>query len=336
MVNSIQQFIQEFPELLRSLFLVAFPVFNPHHKLYFVYTIVFIVFILGVYYIRESKSNGFALRKALAYCFPKSLYTQQSAILDYQCYLINGLLAIIVSLTAFFTLSQITSDFINQFLCGLFGKIEIQVEMTLALKVVYTIFAVLVVDFGVFFAHYLLHKIPVLWEFHKGHHLAEGLNPITGFRYHPIDIGLKKTMKIFFLGIYMGIFSYFVNQEIKAITIAGLLISTFLLRFIVHLRHSHIWISFGWHLSHIFQSPAMHHIHHSEKVEHHDKNFGLIFSFWDYMFGTIYVPKVREELTIGLGESDYQNIWQLYYLPFLQAYKRVSKSLNRVANARAN
>ena len=332
MLNSIQQFIQEFPELLRSLFLVAFPVFNPNHKLYFIYTIVFIVFILGVYYIRESKSNGFALRKALAYCFPKSLYTQQSAILDYQCYLINGLLAIIVSLTAFFTLSQITSDFVNLFLCGLFGKSEIQVEMTLALKIVYTIFAVLVTDLGVFFAHYLLHKIPVLWEFHKAHHLAEGLNPITGFRYHPIDIGLKQTMKIFFMGIYMGIFSYFVNQEIKAITIAGLLISSFLYRFIIHLRHSHIWISFGWHLSHIFQSPAMHHIHHSEKIEHYDKNFGLIFSFWDYIFGTIYVPKVREELTIGLGESDYHNIWQLYYVPFLQAYKQVSKSLNRLAN----
>merc|ERR1739838_972633 len=95
------------------------------------------------------------------------------------------------------------------------------------------------------------------------------------------------------------------GQEIKAITIAGLLISSFLYRF---------------------------HIHHSEKIEHYDKNFGLIFSFWDYMFGTIYVPKVREELTIGLGESDYHNIWQLYYVPFLQAYKQVSKSLNRLAN----
>ena len=62
MLNSIQQFIQQLPEVLKSLFMVAFPVFNPHHKLYFVYTIVFIVFILGVYYVRESKSNGFGLR----------------------------------------------------------------------------------------------------------------------------------------------------------------------------------------------------------------------------------------------------------------------------------
>ena len=62
----------------------------------------------------------------------------------------------------------------------------------------------------------------------------------------------------------------------------------------------------------------------------------VIFSFWDYMFGTIHVPKVREELTVGLGESDYQNIWQLYYVPFLQAYKLVSKSLGKVASAKAN
>ena len=40
-------------------------------------------------------------------------------------------------------------------------------------------------------------------------------------------------------------------------------------------------------------------------------------SFWDYLFGTIYVPKVREELSVGVAEKDYDNIWQLYYLPFI-------------------
>ncbi len=330
MINSVQQFIQELPDLFKSLLLLAFPVFDPKNQLYFIYAIAFIVFVLGVYYVRESKLTGFELRKALAYCFPKSIYTQRSAILDYQCYVINGLFKIIVSLTAFFTLSKITSDFVSQHLRELFGPVESQIEMTLALKIVYTILAVLVVDFSIFLAHYLLHKVPFLWEFHKVHHLPKGLNPITGFRYHPIDIALKKSMKVFFLGIYMGIFSYLINQEIEVITVAGLLISTFFLRFVMHLRHSHIWISFGWHLSHILQSPAMHHIHHSEREEHYDTNFGLIFSFWDYIFGTIYVPKGREELTMGLGESDYENIWQLYSLPFVQAYKQLSKSPDTV------
>lgn len=49
----------------------------------------------------------------------------------------------------------------------------------------------------------------------------------------------------------------------------------------------------------------MYYIYYSEKVEYYDKNFGLIFLFWDYMFGIIYVFKVCEELIVGFGESDY-------------------------------
>lgn len=336
MVNSVQQFIHQLPDLFRALFLLAFPVFDPHNRFYWYYTIVVIILVLGIYYIRESKSTAFDLRKALAYCFPKSLYTKRSAILDYQCYLINGLFKIIVSLTAFFTLSEITSHFLSQHLRGLFGALESQLEVTLALKLVYTILAILVLDFSAFYSHYLLHKIPLLWEFHKVHHSAEGLTPITGFRDHPVDVAFKQTLRAFFLGIYMGIFSYFINQEIEAIVIAGLLISTFLFRFTINLRHSHIWISYGWHLNHILSSPAMHQIHHSKKPEHIDKNFAVMFCLWDYLFGTIYVPKVREYFAVGIEQKDYDNIWQLYYSPFVQAYKLVAKSLVRVANVRTN
>ncbi|NEQ36269.1 MAG: sterol desaturase family protein [Okeania sp. SIO3I5] len=330
MVDSVGQFIQQLPDLLKALFLLAFPVVNPGNRLYWSYTLFTILVALGVYYLRESKSMGFDLRKALGYCFPKSLYTQRSAILDYQCYLINGLFKIIVSLTAFFTLSEITAHFLSQYLRGWFGPVESQLEVTLTLKVIYTILAVLVLDFSAFFSHYLLHKIPLLWEFHKVHHSAEGLNPMTGFRDHPVDVAFKQIFRALFLGVYMGIFSYCINQEIEAIAIAGLLISTFLLRFVINLRHSHIWISYGWHLNHIFNSPAMHQIHHSKKAEHIDKNFALIFSFWDYLFGTLYVPKVREYFAVGIEQKDYDNIWQLYFDPFVQAYRKVTNFLTQI------
>ena len=336
MVDSVGQFMQQLPDLFKALFLLAFPVVNPDNRLYWSYTLGTILLALGVYYLRESKSRGLDLRKALAYCFPKSLYTQRSAILDYQCYLINGLFKIIVSLTAFFTLSEITSHFLSQYLRGWFGPVASQLEVTFTLTVFYTIGAVLVLDFSAFYSHYLLHKIPLLWEFHKVHHSAEGLNPITGFRDHPVDVAFKQTFRALFLGVYMGIFSYFINQEIEAIAIAGLLISTFLFRFMINLRHSHIWISYGWHLNHIFNSPAMHQIHHSKNPEHIDKNFALIFSFWDYLLGTIYVPKVREYFAVGIAQKDYENIWQLYLDPFVQAYTRVTKSLSQVARVKIN
>ena len=42
-------------------------------------------------------------------------------------------------------------------------------------------------EFAYYVDHYLNHKIPFLWEFHKVHHTAEVLTPLTVFRVHPID-----------------------------------------------------------------------------------------------------------------------------------------------------
>ena len=32
------------------------------------------------------------------------------------------------------------------------------------------------------------HKIPALWEFHKVHHSAEVMTPLTELRQHPVEI----------------------------------------------------------------------------------------------------------------------------------------------------
>jgi len=35
--------------------------------------------------------------------------------------------------------------------------------------------------------HYASHRVPLLWEFHRVHHTAEVLTPVTNFRVHPVD-----------------------------------------------------------------------------------------------------------------------------------------------------
>ena len=329
----VQQFIEEIPKLVRELILLVLPLFNPHNRLYWIYTVSALGLALAVYCLGDAKRSSFSLKNAWDYCFPKALYTQRSALLDYQCYAINGLFKIAVSFTAFFSLSQLISNYINQSLSVSFGPAKTQLDETLALKLIYTILAILLLDFTAFFSHYLLHRVPLLWQFHKVHHSAEGLTPMTSFRDHPVDVAFKQTFRASVLGVYMGIFGYFINPDVEAIAITGILISTFLFHFTIHLRHSHIWLSYGWHLNHILCSPAMHQIHHSKKVEHFDKNFALIFSFWDYLFGTIYVPaQGREYFAVGVKERDYDNIWQLYYSPFVQAYKQILGDKNRTDN----
>ena len=50
-----------------------------------------------------------------------------------------------------------------------------------------TVALFLAYELGYWLDHYLSHKVPILWEFHKVHHSAEVLSPLTNFRVHPVD-----------------------------------------------------------------------------------------------------------------------------------------------------
>ena len=55
------------------------------------------------------------------------------------------------------------------------------------------------------------------------------------------------------------------------------------------------------------------------QAEHIDINFGDVFSFWDWLFGTLYIPKKNENASIGLSSNEheaYSSVWELYALPF--------------------
>src|SRR5690606_24355142 len=91
-------------------------------------------------------------------------------------------------------------------------------------------------------------------------------------------------------------------------------------------RHSHIWLNYPEWLSHIFISPAQHQIHHSTEVRHFDKNLGLIFAFWDKLFGTLYVPKGYEKFSFGINKkkpNPFNNVWDMYVQPFRGAWQLV-------------
>ena len=50
-----------------------------------------------------------------------------------------------------------------------------------------TIRLLLLLDIGHYISHYIQHKVPFFWEFHKVHHAAEVLTPVTAFRAHPVE-----------------------------------------------------------------------------------------------------------------------------------------------------
>ena len=48
--------------------------------------------------------------------------------------------------------------------------------------------AFLLLDFARYGVHYLDHRVPFLWHFHRVHHSSEKLNATSGLRMHAVDL----------------------------------------------------------------------------------------------------------------------------------------------------
>ena len=98
-----------------------------------------------------------------------------------------------------------------------------------------------------------------------------------------------------------------------------------------HLRHSHMSLSYGW-LEHVLQSPAQHQLHHSVERGHWDKNFGLLFSFWDKLFGCFLLSVDPGSFRIGLPPASrpgYDSVLELYVTPFLKLGKAAIRAVGK-------
>lgn len=157
-------------------------------------------------------------------------------------------------------------------------------------------------EFAYWLDHYLSHRWAWLWAFHKVHHSAETLSPLTVFRVHPVDSIVFYNIVAVVTGVTAGVMHWMVGNGVSAWTIGGVNILTVVaLLTIKHLHHSHAWIAWNGRLGRILLSPAHHQIHHSVAVEHHDRNFGDMLGIFDWLAGTLHQPQRRREpLTFGV------------------------------------
>ena len=97
-------------------------------------------------------------------------------------------------------------------------------------------------------------------------------------------------------------------------------------------QHSHVRTTLG-PLNYIFPSGEMHQIHHSAELKHRDKNFGNGSALFDWIFGTIYIPKPDEVIRLGLSEDEigaqnpHKRAIDIYTEPFAYTWRvlRITK-----------
>jgi len=131
----------------------------------------------------------------------------------------------------------------------------------------------LIYDLSLYFWHFVNHHNEFLWRFHKVHHSDKSFNVSTGFRFHVIDLLIEIPYKCLFV-ILIGVNAYIV-LAMEAIQLVFILF-----------HHSNISIPNEDKISRFMITPSLHRAHHSALRTEHDSNYGIVFSFWDRIFGT--------------------------------------------------
>lgn len=146
----------------------------------------------------------------------------------------------------------------------------------------------LIGDFVGYWYHRIQHRW--LWPIHAVHHSIRDLCAVNS--YHHAGDAIFTTLLV------MVPTSLIVVDTGPTIAVMALLLwiqPVFL--------HSPTSFTLG-PMRHIIADNRYHRIHHSLEPQHFDKNFGILFSFWDRMFGTAYDPHADEWPAVGLAEID--------------------------------
>ena len=307
----------------------------PSQKAFYLYFLSAFVIAVGTYVYfsyREENARPDGVSKGLiGFLFDRDVWLHRSARQDYMYFAFNAL--VYYGIVAQLLISG--HVFFGAFAQGmetLFGTLASPVfEPSPITAVLYTIAVVLAIDLGVWLTHYLQHKVKVLWQFHQVHHSAEVLTPLTVYRMHPVDLFFTGVATSALIALALAGFTYLTQTRPTEMTVMNVNVVIFAFYLIgYNLRHSHIWVSYPRWLSYILISPAQHQIHHSIDEKHWDRNMGLIFAFWDWVFGTLYVPDGYEKLEYGVKRDEpnpFNTVVEIYLKPFRMAWDLIRPAL---------
>ncbi len=295
--------------------------------MYWLYLLVAVVLSFAVYIFqaaREASDAPRGVKGFFVFLFPKDTYGHRSAFVDFAYFITSKAFGWFLVAPFLLELPE-TYRVTTALLTRLFPHRVIASTSSLGVDIAFTVVAAIAADFGLFIGHWLMHKVPLLWEFHKVHHSAQVMTPITVYRQHPVDDILNISMSAVCAGITQAVFGFAIGLTPHLIVVLGLNVIVFAFYFFgFNLRHSHVWLSYGPTINKIFVSPAQHQIHHSNQPKHFDKNMGFILTLWDRIAGTAYIPEAREDLKFGLGneeDADFLSLGGLYARPFINIFR---------------
>ena len=198
--------------------------------------------------------------------------------------------------------SALSAEFAIRNGVGLFQTVRVSPVLTLILGVAG-------LDLFTYFAHVLLHKSWLGWQFHRVHHSENAMDVTTAFRQHPGEsvwrIGWQLAAILFFGMPLWVMVVYLTLSSLNAL-----------------MEHANIKLPdrVDWVLRLVIVTTNMHKVHHSRLQIQTDSNYANIFSIWDRIFGTYTARTNFRELRYGLDgfdDCEKQRLIGLLRMPFV-------------------
>ena len=151
------------------------------------------------------------------------------------------------------------------------------------------VIGVLLLDYTLYWWHYLTHRVPVLWRFHQVHHLDLDMDATTALRFHfgEITISLAfRALQIIVIGP-------------SALTVSIWQVFLFLC-ILFHHSNVRLPLSFERLLVRLIVTPRMHGIHHSIAPNEVNSNWSSGLTIWDWLHSTLRTETPQSALTLGV------------------------------------
>jgi len=168
-------------------------------------------------------------------------------------------------------------------------------------SVIDVILGLILLDLSGYWTHRIAHSRK-FWKFHAIHHSSPEIDWLSSNRFHPLE-----SIVIVAIGFNICMLA---GIGLKAVALA------FAIRgFYGYIVHANVSWNYG-PLGYVFASPYFHRWHHTTDKEGLDKNFAGVFSLWDFMFGTAYLPKKTQPKNFGGAKEIGTSFWQQLTYPF--------------------
>jgi sterol desaturase/sphingolipid hydroxylase (fatty acid hydroxylase superfamily) len=153
-----------------------------------------------------------------------------------------------------------------------------------------TVASILLLDYTLYWWHFLAHRVPVLWRFHQVHHIDREMDATTALRFHFGEI----TVSLAFRALQMLV----IGPTPQAVALWQVFM---FLCILFHHSNVRLPVSLERLLARIVVTPRLHGIHHSVASQEVNSNWSSGLTVWDWLHSTLRTEPTQDGLILGVA-----------------------------------